>query len=94
MTVGDSVAVITTQVGNYGYYIPAAGIEVMISWLPSQLNYHCFLTDGTTDSPWQAVTTSGAGAIMANNKIFITNSIYIGVYTTAPTGGISGIQIK
>tara|TARA_R110002051_G_C8435187_1_gene454099 strand:- start:22 stop:300 length:279 start_codon:yes stop_codon:yes gene_type:complete len=92
MAVGDLINVINTQVGNLSNYQPAAGVEVIVTWIPNASNIQVYLTNGVAESGWFNVAT--ATARYTNMKMCITNTIYLGIYTTGVTGAFSGIQTK
>jgi hypothetical protein len=94
MAVGDIIQALGTAANIGVTFQPAAGVEIMVTWV-SAISIGTFgLTDGTNTSLnySQYNTTNG---FMGNNvKLGITNTLYLQVNANSTFGSFSGIQIK
>tara|TARA_Y100000296_G_C5114812_1_gene227132 strand:- start:96 stop:377 length:282 start_codon:yes stop_codon:yes gene_type:complete len=93
MAVGDVVNVLSAATTILNYQ-PAAGVEIMVSSIiRGGTNVANGLYNGAV---WAYDTAAASDTGMLNQKLFITNSIYIRINAAGGGGitSISGIQIK
>jgi hypothetical protein len=102
MAVGDIVSVTFTSSQDYQ---PAAGVVLCVTWLIASDTANYMYGRGgmaTTPEIQMGDTAGGSAANLGywnqggSNKIFIDNTSYIGLYTTAAAKqvGFSAIQIQ
>jgi len=95
MAVGDIINSVTTQVAQYSYFQPAAGVEIIILAVPTATVNHFFLYDGINQAAWtNTASISTSGIDSTNMKIGITNTNYLGLYNQGAYSSYTGIQIK
>lgn len=94
MAVGDIVSGQDNVPAGTFTFQPAAGVEIMITWVTGYSLSYYGLTDGANTSLSFAGynTTEYFGG--NNTKLGITNALYFTVNANATYGGFSGIQIK
>ena len=94
MAVGDVVNGIFTTINVYHYFIPAAGVEVCITFMGGKgTAMQGGLYDGVTIGQ-TLLSDSADFSEGMNTKLFITNTNYLNLYSNGDPPFYSGIQIK
>jgi hypothetical protein len=97
MVAGDIVSAITAgSIGVVSYFQPAANVEIVVLFVPSNGLGRYGIYDGTNNaigySGYNAANGSGTNG--SPIKVGITNSVYLYVFSDSSNAGYSGIQIK
>jgi len=96
MVVGDMISAMTGTVLNvYHYYQPAVGVEIMVTSTLSGVAHEqqTGLYDGANLANARVgYLTTGMNTL--NNKLGISNSLYLAQYSNNTACAFTGIQIK
>jgi hypothetical protein len=92
MAVGDVINITTAATGTT-FFQPAAGVEVIITWVASDSVGNLGLYDGT-NAAYSIFSSVASGISNIQCKLGITNSFYLYATSSVSKGGYSGIQIK
>ncbi len=93
MAVGDIISDATIK-NSYVNFQPAAGVEVILTSVFGNSDGVVSIQNGVLTGYSQFVTGSKNFNSGFNVKIGVTNSVFVGIYSTGDDGGYTGIQIK